>query len=501
MSEESVCQSGLRQPAYGEDRLYIDGQLRKASDGRSYNNIAPATGEVVGVAADANLIDAEQALDAARRAFDKTDWSRNHSFRLHCLKQLQQGMKNCIKDLQDAVVAEAGSTRNNACGPQVTGPVDMMAWILDYLENFEWQKDLGEYTVESLGMTSRRIVCKEAAGVVAAITPWNFPIQIILAKIIPALAAGCTVILKPAPDTPWTASLIGRIVSEHTDIPAGVFNVLTASDPVEIGELLTTDPRVDLVSFTGSTAVGKHIMANAAATVKKVFLELGGKSPNLILDDADFGSALLSCIAVCYHAGQGCVIATRLLIPEERLAETEELLKTYMGFITYGDPEADGAIMGPLISEKQRQRVLGLIKRGISEGARLVLGGGVPEHLDKGFYVEPTVFVDESGQTCVSREEIFGPVLTIIPYKNEADGIRIANDSVYGLGAAVTSADEERAMRVARLIRAGIVNVNGGNFLSPDAPFGGYKQSGVGREMGPEGFEEYLETKTIAIGV
>ncbi len=491
----------MPQPKHGEDRLLIDGKLRAATGHRIYDNIAPATGDVIGVAADANLADAEQALVAARRAFDETDWSCDHRFRLHCLKQFEQGMLNSLQDLQDAVVAEAGSTRHNANGPQAAGPVSMVGWTLDYLEKFEWQRDLGNYTVESLGMTSRRIVCKEAAGVVAAITPWNFPIQIILAKIIPALAAGCTVILKSAPDTPWTAALLGRIVKEQTDIPPGVFNVLTASDPADIGELLTSDPRVDLVSFTGSTAVGKRVMANCAATVKRVFLELGGKSPNLILDDADFSSALLSCIAVCYHAGQGCVIATRLLVPRQRLAETEELLKTYLGFITCGDSEAEGAIMGPLISEKQRQRVLGFIERGKAEGARLVLGGGIPENRDKGFYVEPTIFVDEGAKTCVSREEIFGPVLTIIPYEDEAEAIRIANDSVYGLGAAVVSADEERALRVAKSIRAGIVNVNGGNFLSPDAPFGGYKQSGVGREMGAEGFEEYLETKTIAIGV
>lgn len=491
----------ITQPGYGEERLYINGELRAASNNRTYENIAPASGEIIGIAADASVEDAQQALEAARRAFDETHWSTDHGFRLQCLKQLELGMKASIKDLQDAVVAEAGSTRHNAHGPQVTGPLDMVSWTLDYLENFQWKKDIGEYTLESLAMTSRRIICKEAAGVVVAITPWNFPLQIILAKIIPALAAGCTVILKSAPNTPWTATLLGRIVKEHTDIPAGVFNVLSAKDPAEIGQLLTTDPRVDMVSFTGSTAIGKQIMVNAAATVKRVFLELGGKSANLILDDADLSSALLSCLAICYHAGQGCVIATRLLVPQERLAESEELLKTYMGFISYGDPEAEGAIMGPLISEKQRQRVLSLINRGIEQGARLVVGGGVPENLSQGFYVEPTVLVDEGGQTCVSREEIFGPVLTIIPYKDEADGIRIANDSIYGLGASVVSADEQRALRVAKSIRAGIVNVNGGNFLAPDAPFGGYKQSGVGREMGPEGFEEYLETKTIAIGV
>jgi aldehyde dehydrogenase (NAD+) len=254
-----------------------------------------------------------------------------------------------------------------------------------------------------------------------------------------------------------------------------------------------------MVSFTGSTAVGKHIMARAALTVKKVFLELGGKSANIILDDADLGASLLSSLAVCFHSGQGCAIHTRLLIPRERQAEVEALLPTYFGFIQYGDPSSDSQIMGSLVNAKQRERVLGYIEKGKAEGARLILGGGVPEHLEKGYYVEPTVFMDVTNDMTIAREEIFGPVLAVIAYDDEEDAIRIANDSDYGLSAGVWSADDERALAVARRLRTGTVMVNGGNFYGADAPFGGYKQSGLGREMGREGFEEYLETKTIAI--
>jgi aldehyde dehydrogenase (NAD+) len=333
------------------------------------------------------------------------------------------------------------------------------------------------------------------------VTPWNVPLQINLAKCIPALAAGCTVILKAAPDTPWSATMLGRIIREHTDIPAGVFNVITSENPATVGDQLVGDPRVDMVSFTGSTAVGKHIMARASGTVKKVFLELGGKSANIILDDADLGSSLLSSLAVCFHAGQGCALNTRLLIPKAKQAEVEELLKTYFGFIAYGDPSSESEIMGPQVNAKQRDRVLAYIEKGKAEGARLLLGGGRPGQLEKGFYVEPTVFVDVTNDMAIAREEIFGPVLAVIAYEDEEDAIRIANDSDFGLSGSVWSASEERALAVARRIRTGTINVNGGNFYGADAPFGGYKQSGIGREMGPEGFEEYLETKTIAIAV
>lgn len=481
----------------GEARMFIDGQLCWAQSGRTYPNINPATEEEIGQVADAGPEDMERAIAAARRAFDETDWSTNHAFRASCLRQLEAGLKAVRDELREQVIAEVGAPRGIVEGPQCDGPLEMIDWTIRYLENFQWERESGEYEV--MGTKSRHLVWKEAAGVVAAITPWNFPVQINLAKVIPALAAGCTVVLKPAPDTPWCATIMGRVVAEHTDIPAGVFNVVTASNPAEVGEMLCTDPRVDVVSFTGSTGVGRHIMSLASATVKKVFLELGGKSANIVLDDADLGSSLLSNLAVCFHAGQGCAIATRLLLPRSKYEEGVELVKQYFGFISMGDAQSKDQIMGPLINKKQQERVLAYIEKGKAEGARLVVGGGVPAHLPKGFYVEPTLFADVTNDMTIAREEIFGPVLVVIPYDDDDDAVRIANDSIFGLSAMVWSGSQERALNVARRLRTGTVNVNGGNFLGPDAPFGGYKQSGVGREMGVEGFEEYLETKTVGV--
>ena len=484
-----------------ESRLFIDGALCAAASGKTYANFNPVTEEAIGEVADAGPEDMDRAIAAARRAFDETDWSTNHAFRLKCLQQLQQGLRAVEDDFKQQIAAETGAPLGicGDMGPQCEMPIGFMDYTLKSLPNYEWSRDIG--ISEMMGGKSRRLVEKEAIGVVACITPWNVPLQINLAKCVPALAAGCTVVLKAAPDTPWSATMLGRVVSECTDIPAGVFNVITSEDPKEVGDQLVGDPRVDMVSFTGSTAVGKHIMARAAQTVKKVFLELGGKSANIILDDADLSASLLTCLSVCFHAGQGCAIHTRLLIPRSRQAEVEALLPTYFGFIQYGDPASESQIMGSLVNARQRDRVLAYIEKGKAEGARLLLGGGKPEQLEKGYYVEPTVFMDVTNDMTIAREEIFGPVLAVIAYDDEEEAVRIANDSEYGLSGGVWSASEERALSVARRIRAGTVNVNGGNFYGADAPFGGYKQSGVGREMGLEGFEEYLETKTIAIGV
>lgn len=481
--------------------MFIDGELMAATGGRTYPNINPATEEVMGRVADAGPEDMDRAIAAARRAFDSTDWSTNHAFRHKCLQQLKEGLLANMAELKLQISAETGAPLGicGQSGPHCELPISFMDYTLETLPNFRWSRDIG--INEIMGGSNRRLVEKEAIGVVGAITPWNVPLQINLAKCIPALAAGCTVVLKAAPDTPWSATALGRIVAESTDMPAGVFNVITSSNPQQVGEQLLDDPRVDMVSFTGSTAVGKQIMARAAATVKKVFLELGGKSANIVLDDADLGASLLSALAVCFHAGQGCALNTRLLIPRDRQAEAEELLKTYFGFITYGDPASEGEIMGPLVNARQRERVLAYIEKGKKEGARLLLGGGIPEHLNKGFYVEPTVFVDVTNDMTIAREEIFGPVLAVIAYDSEDDAVRIANDSDFGLSGSVWAGSEARGVALARRIRAGTVNVNGGNFYGPDAPFGGYKQSGIGREMGPEGFEEYLETKTIAVAV
>lgn len=482
-----------------ETHLFINGELVDAASGKSYANINPVTEQSIGEAADAGPEDMERAIASARHAFDHTDWSTNHTFRLQCIKQLQKGLQAVQAEFKQQIADETGAPLGicGASGPHCDVPIGFIDYTIEQLPKFEWSRDIGISEVLP-GQRSRRLIEKEAIGVVAAITPWNVPLQINLAKCIPALAAGCTVILKAAPDTPWSATMLGRVVKEHTDIPPGVFNVITASDPKEVGDQLVADPRVDMVSFTGSTDVGKHIMARAAGTVKKVFLELGGKSANILLDDADFGQALLSSLAVCFHSGQGCAIHTRLLVPESRKAEVEELLPTYFGFIQYGDPSSD-QIMGPVVNRRQYERVLSYIEKGKEQGARVLIGGGAAD-IETGYYIQPTVFMDVTNDMVIAQEEIFGPVLSVITFKDDDEAVRIANDSDFGLSGGVWSADEERALAVARRIRTGTINVNGGNFYGADAPFGGYKQSGIGREMGPEGFEEYLETKTIAIG-
>ena len=487
------------QDKYGaEARLLIDGRLVEARSGKRYANFNPATEEKIGEVADAGLDDAEMAIAAARRAFDTTDWSTDRALRKRCLVQLRDGLREIAPQLREQAVAEVGAPMAiTANGPQGDGPIGILDYCIDLLDRYDWDSELP--VVNTMGVPSKRLIWKEAAGVVAAISPWNFPFQINMAKIAPALAAGCTVVLKSAPDTPWTATIIGKVVAETTDIPPGVFNVLTSSDPAAIGEKLVADPRVDVISFTGSTQTGRRIMASAAATVKRVFLELGGKSANIILDDADFNTALLSGLAVCYHAGQGCAITTRILLPASRYEEGVQTLKAMFGYVQPGDQFREQQIMGPLISRRQQERVLEYIEIGKREGARLVCGGGRPAHLDRGYFVEPTLFADVRNDMRIAQEEIFGPVLVAIPYKDDEDAARIANDSIYGLSGSIYSADQQRALRLARKIRTGTMNINGANFFAPDSPFGGYKQSGIGREMGVQGFEEYLQTKTVAI--
>jgi aldehyde dehydrogenase (NAD+) len=316
-------------------------------------------------------------------------------------------------------------------------------------------------------------------------------------KIAQVLATGNTTVLKPAPDTPWNATRLGRLVAERTDIPAGVFNVVTSSDHL-LGEELTLSPLVDMISFTGSTAVGKRITEKGAASLKRVFLELGGKSAMVVLDDADFASVVPGASMVCIHGGQGCAIQTRLLLPRSRYDEGVEMVAAAMAAMPYGDPSSPDVFMGPLISAKQRDRVLGYIETGQQEGAKLLVGGGRPAHLPKGWFVEPTLFVDVDNAMTIAQEEIFGPVLCVIPYDDDDDAVRIANDSGYGLSGGVYSASEARATAIARRVRTGSIGVNGGLWYGADSPYGGYKASGIGRQNGLEGFEQYLETKAVA---
>jgi acyl-CoA reductase-like NAD-dependent aldehyde dehydrogenase len=372
----------------------------------------------------------------------------------------------------------------------------MVGWYADLLDKYEFREDLGVSEVRG-GLHSRWVE-KEPVGVVGAIVPYNYPVQITLAKLAPALAAGCTVVVKGPPQAPWITAAMGRIVAEHTDIPAGVVNVLT-SDAVEVGEVLVADPRVDMVSFTGSTAAGRRIMAAASDTVKKVFLELGGKSAFIVLDDAEMElAAMFAGFTICSHAGQGCAITTRLLVPEAKLDEAVRLVGDTMAGVPFGDPSDPAMMMGPLISEAQRQRVDGHVQRAVADGATVVTGGKRPEHLPAGYFYEPTLLAGSGPDSAIAQEEVFGPVLVVLPYRDDDDAVAIANNSIFGLSGAVFGADDERATNVARRLRAGTVSVNGGMYYGPDAPFGGYKQSGIGREMGVPGLDEYLELKTIA---
>ncbi|TRW79641.1 aldehyde dehydrogenase [Mycolicibacterium sp. 018/SC-01/001] len=479
-----------------EPNLLIDGRLVPAAAGGVYDNVNPATGSVIGSAADGDDSDMDAAIAAARRSFDESSWADDPALRVRCLRQLQESLTKHAEEFRATLVAEVGCPVALTHGPQLDSPVESLGWVADLAQSYSWETDLG--VAAPFGISTRRTVRREPAGVVGAITPWNFPLQINLAKVGPALAAGNTVVLKPAPDTPWAATLLGRLIAEETDTPAGVFNVVTSTDH-GVGRQLCEDPRVDMVSFTGSTATGRQVMIASAGSVKKVFLELGGKSALIALDDADLASAVTTAaFQITTHAGQGCAVTSRLVLPRQRYSEGLDMLAEMFGNWPYGDPTDSANLMGPLISERQRQRVLGYISTAVEEGGRVVTGGGVPGHLPEGFFVEPTVLADVDASATVAQEEIFGPVLVVLPHDGDDDAIRIANGTPYGLSGGVVSADSDRARSVARRIRSGTVSINGGIYYGADVPFGGYKQSGVGREMGQAGFEEYLEIKSIA---
>jgi aldehyde dehydrogenase (NAD+) len=482
-----------------DGKLYINGQLRDTASGAKYEDIGPWTGEVVGYAADATVADMEEAIAAARKAFDDTDWSTNHALRRDLVVKLGEKLKANRARMAEIAQREIGAAKAAIGIVQVDGPLSHFDEVVKIFDAFQWEHDKGSR--EAFGGVSNRLVVHEAMGVVGAITPWNAPFYIAVGKVVPALLAGCTVILKGAPETPLINAIIGEMAYE-VGFPPGVLNVVSAKDPATLGEMLVTDPRVDLISFTGSTGIGRRIMEKGAPTLKRVFLELGGKSANILLDDAPNFAQAVAGTMVCFHAGQGCATLTRLLVPKSRYQEAIAVLEAAYGAYAqvWGDPDAPGNVMGPLISARQRDRVMGYIELGQAEGARLLAGGGAPTDKGGGFFVEPTCFVDVTNDMRIAREEIFGPVLVVIPFEDDEDAIRIANDSEYGLSGAVQSADLDRAMKIARRIRTGTIGVNNGNWAAPDLPFGGYKQSGVGREWGREGFEEYLETKAIAIG-
>ncbi|MFE3292195.1 aldehyde dehydrogenase [Rhodococcus sp. NPDC059234] len=475
--------------------LLVDGKLIPGSGG-TFEVLNPATEEVVGLAAEGTAADMDAAIGAARRAFDSTDWSRDPAFRARCLRQLCDALQSHIEELREITIDEVGAPAMLTRGPQLEGPIEDLRYWADLAENYSWESDLGNAT--PMGIPTARRVLKEAVGVVGAITPWNFPHQINFAKLGPALAAGNTVVLKPAPDTPWCAAVVGQVIAEETDIPAGVVNIVTSTDH-GLGAQLAADPRVDLISFTGSTATGKAVMRTAADSLKKVFLELGGKSAFVVLDDADVAAASsVAGFSVCVHAGQGCALTTRLLVPRARYDEAVAATAAAMSGIRAGDPSNPGTVCGPVISARQRDRVEGYLKLAVEEGGTIVTGGGRPADRERGYFVEPTLIAGLDNSARVAQEEIFGPVLVVLPHDGDDDAIRIANESPYGLSGAVWGTDPDRVNLVVAGIRTGTLSVNGGVWYSADAPFGGYKQSGIGREMGVAGFEEYLETKLVA---
>ncbi|WP_419928022.1 aldehyde dehydrogenase family protein [Candidatus Poriferisocius sp.] len=478
-----------------ETRMLIDGELLSGT--QEFEVLNPATEEVVAMCADGTAADMDRAVAAARRAQDSTDWATDPGLRKRSILQLQKALEAEQEELRAELIAEVGCPVLTTYGPQLDAPLrEALTWPAEMVDRFPWSRKLPDNDPFGVGYQSHREVWKEPVGVVGVIVPWNFPIEVTLSKLGPVLAMGNSCVLKPAPDTPLNANRIGRLIAEQTEIPHGIVNIVPSSDHL-VGEVLTTSPLVDMVAFTGSTATGRRIMEAASSTLKRVFLELGGKSVNLILDDADFAATVPTAAGICMHAGQGCAMPTRMLVPFSRYEEAVELVK--MGFegVAYGDPTDPANLQGPQISAKQRDRVLGYIDKGIAEGATLVTGGGIPSGFDKGFFVEPTVFADVDNSMTIAREEIFGPVISVIGYEDDDHAVQIANDSEYGLSGAISSTDLERAMGIARRIRTGTLSINGGMWYGADAPFGGYKDSGIGRQCGIEGLEIFTETKTV----
>lgn len=480
----------------GTPRMLVDGELIEAGGKATFDVVHPANEEAVGTAADGTVDDMERAVGAARRAFDNSDWSRDREFRQHCLMQLHAALESEKERLRRILITEVGCPVT-VTGSQIESPIAEVKHWADHERGFEYLVDTGLHDTP-LG-PARRKLHYEPLGVVGAITPWNVPLYLNIAETVPALLAGNTVVLKPAQLTPWSGSELGRIVAEQTDIPAGVFNVVT-SNANEVGAALSADPRVDMITFTGSTATGRAILAAGAPTVKKTLLELGGKSAHIVLDDADFNSALpLAAMMACVMSGQSCVLPSRILLPRSRYDEGLAILKASMENFPMGDPWTPGNMQGPQISETQRRKVLGLIASGLDSGARLITGGGVPDHLPTGYYVQPTLLADVDPDSQIAQEEIFGPVLTVTPYDTDDEAVAIANNSIYGLSGEVSSADVDRAVGVATRMRTGNVSINGKSHFGIDSPFGGTKQSGLGYRNGAQGFTEYLHIKTIGM--
>ena len=466
------------------DTIYIDGAWVPSAGTGTIDVYGAATEEVIGRIPDGVPEDVDRAVAAAKAAFP--GWAETPvEGRAKHLQRLQEGLAARMAELAELIASEVGMPIRLAGPIQVGLPTMVMGTYAQLLADFPFEEQVGH-----------SLVVREPVGVVGCITPWNYPLHQVVAKVAPALAAGCTVVLKPSEVAPFSAFVLAEIVDE-AGLPPGVFNLVSGVGPV-VGEAIASHPDVDMVSFTGSTRAGRRVSELAAATVKRVALELGGKSANVILDDADLDRAVSAGVVNCYlNSGQTCTAWTRMLVPRDRLAEAEEIAAAKARTYRLGDPLAEETNLGPLASAAQRERVRGYIEQGLAEGAKLVTGGTEPpEGLEKGYFVRPTVFSEVRPDMTIAQEEIFGPVLSIIPYDTEEEAVAIANGTIYGLAGAVWSDDPERARKVARQLRTGQVDVNGAGF-NPLAPFGGYKQSGNGRELGRYGLEEYLEVKSL----
>ena len=468
------------------DRIFIGGEWVEPSGAEPIEVVNPTTEEVIGTIPGCSPQDADRAVAAARAAFES--WSQtSRETRAGFITAIAQALNERADEFAATITQELGMPLKLSRIVQVGLPASQFAATPQLMEEVAWEEEVGN---------SR--VIREPVGVLGAITPWNYPLNQIVCKVSPALAAGCPVVLKPSEVTPLNAFLLAEVI-EAAELPAGVFNLVTGVGPI-VGEAIAAHPGVDMVSFTGSTRAGRRVSELAAATVKPVAMELGGKSPNLILDDADLAQAVPDGVAKCFlNSGQTCSALTRMLVPRQRLAEAEELAKAAAETFTPGDPFDSSTRLGPLVSQVQRERVRGYIAKGLEEGARLITGGAeAPEGLDRGYFVRPTVFSEVDAEMTIGQEEIFGPVLVIQPYEGEDDAVRIANSTPYGLSGGVWSADADRAISIARRIRTGQVEINGGRF-NPHAPFGGFGQSGHGRENGRYGIEELLQLKALQL--
>ena len=466
------------------DSLYIDGAWVPSTSSDVLEVTDSATEEIFATVPAGTIDDIDLAVQAAARAF--SSWSATPAKdRAEFLQKIFEGLQARADEVADVISHEVGMPRSLSGMLQVGLPLGEFAGNAERATSYAWQEEIGN-----------SIVMKEPVGVVGAITPWNFPLYQIALKVAPALAAGCTVVLKPSEVAPINAFILAEIIHE-AGLRKGVVNLVPGLGPV-VGEALASHPLVDKVSFTGSTRAGKRVMELCAQSLKRVSLEMGGKSANIILDDADLAAAIPTGLFNCYlNSGQVCSAPTRMLVPRSKMAEIEDIARTAAAGFAPGDPFAATTGLGPLVSALQRDKVRDYIKKGIDEGATLVTGGPeAPEGLDKGFFIRPTVFSNVSNDMTIAREEIFGPVLSIIPYDTEDEAIAIANDTPYGLSGAVWGGTKEHAIEVAQKLRTGQVDVNGADF-NPLAPFGGYKQSGMGRERGPFGFEEFVEVKSI----